>query len=248
MAKFTLINPDIFYSGRRLQPDLSAVAISTGADAVDCTNFGSNGWRERLGGLIRAAVQVEGFFDPVNDPTAGGGGESEIFDELGDNHPFTVAPEGGTEGNAAYLVGLRSGSFSPSAENGEVIRYSFEGESTDSPAVSGRLIGNRVGATATLNGSAFQVGDPSGKQIFAALHVWRAAGTSPTIDVTIQSDDNSGMTTPTTRITFPQLVANSGLLVSLADTHGITDDWWRIVATIGGTSPVFNFAVALGFL
>jgi hypothetical protein len=26
----------------------------------------------------------------------------------------------------------------------------------------------------------------------------------------------------------------------------ITDDWWRITATVGGTTPSFRFAVILG--
>ena len=58
----------------------------------------------------------------------------------------------------------------------------------------------------------------------------------------MQSDDNSGFTSATNRITFTQATGVTSELLSVAGA--ITDDYWRLSYTIVGGS--FTFAVALG--
>ena len=80
-----------------------------------------------------------------------------------------------------------------------------------------------------------------------ALHVLSVAGTStPTLTVIVQSDDNAGFTTPTTRISFTAATAVGAQWGSVAGA--LTDDYWRISYTISGTNPVFAFAVSAGVL
>ena len=79
------------------------------------------------------------------------------------------------------------------------------------------------------------------------MHVTAASGTDPTLDVTIDSDDNSDMTTPTNRLTFAQVVGvGSEGPISAAGT--ITDEWWRVEYAITGTDPSFDVAILLGIL
>ena len=85
----------------------------------------------------------------------------------------------------------------------------------------------------------------AGKSMYAALHVISVSGTSPTLDVIVQSDDNSGFTTPTNRITFSQTGAVGAEWGSVAGA--VTDDYWRVSYTIGGSdTPTFAFAVTCG--
>jgi hypothetical protein len=73
-------------------------------------------------------------------------------------------------------------------------------------------------------------------------------GTSPTLDVIVQSDDASGFPSATNRITFTQA---TGFTAEYATpvAGAITDDWWRVNFTIGGTaSPNFTFICVIGIL
>ena len=80
--------------------------------------------------------------------------------------------------------------------------------------------------------------------MYSYLHVMTTGTGSPTLDVVIQSDDNAGMTSPTTRITHAQKTAIGAELLSVAGA--VMDDYWRVNFTIGGSSPSFLFAVMLG--
>ncbi|MEU4150833.1 hypothetical protein [Streptomyces sp. NPDC026659] len=71
------------------------------------------------------------------------------------------------------------------------------------------------------------------------------SGTTPTLDVVIESDNGSGFPSPITQLTFTQANAISGQILR-TDGTAITDDWYRVKWTIGGTTPSFLFAVAFG--
>jgi hypothetical protein len=60
----------------------------------------------------------------------------------------------------------------------------------------------------------------------------------------VESDDNGSMTSATTQITFPQKTFVTSEWLSAAGA--ITDDYWRVGYTIGGSTPSFNFAVVVG--
>ena len=81
--------------------------------------------------------------------------------------------------------------------------------------------------------------------MFAALHVLSASGTSPTLDVVLQSDDNSGFSSAVSRITFTQATGITSQWSTLAGAQ--TDDYWRASYTIGGSAtPTFTFALVIG--
>ena len=80
----------------------------------------------------------------------------------------------------------------------------------------------------------------SGQIVAASLHVIAASGTS--LDVTVESDSTSGMSSPTTQLTFAQATAIGGQFLSAVGP--ITDDWWRVSWTVVGGS--FTFVVAIG--
>jgi hypothetical protein len=83
--------------------------------------------------------------------------------------------------------------------------------------------------------------------MYAGLHVTGVNGTG-TLDVTVESDAADDFTgSESTRITFDQVTSSvGGQWKSVSGT--ITDDWWRVVATLGGASPDFDFVAALAIL
>lgn len=79
----------------------------------------------------------------------------------------------------------------------------------------------------------------------AILDLGAATGTSPTLDVVIQtSPDNS---TWTTRTTFTQLVGTSDNQIAAGKVvlDGASKRYVRAVGTIAGTTPSFTFNVVL---
>lgn len=73
-------------------------------------------------------------------------------------------------------------------------------------------------------------------------------GTTPTVDADIESDNDVGFASPTTRASITQVLPagtpSAELLVLDGDTSPITDDWWRVTFDIGGTSPGATVLVA----
>jgi hypothetical protein len=156
---------------------------------------------------------------------------------------MTLTPDGGADGDVAFFCATIGTSYSPGANIGDAYKFS------NSNQVSGVLTRGTImgtGAkTSTGNGTARQLGAVSASQkIRASLHVIAASGTTPTLDVTVRSDNGVGFASPATQITFPQRTAVGGEILT-AD-GAITDDWWRVTWTIGGTNPSFTIVVAVG--
>lgn len=222
--------------------DLRGLAINDGVELAEATALGDTG-RRRRAGLFAPALHLEGFWN---------GGANAIDDVLFarvgvEDAPLSIGAETGADGEIAYMLRLLVGEYVPGAPIGEMFGFSVSAHgSSGERLVRGTILHNAT-RTATVNGTGRQLGTVSATQkIYAALHVTAASGTTPTLDVTVQSDDNSAFTTPTARITFAQAVASTSEWKSAAGA--ITDDWWRIVATIGGTGPSFTFIATVGIL
>lgn len=91
MAKFVLQNCKVTLAGTAsdVSSSVRSVEISLEADDVETTNFGSAGWRERVGGLKGGSVSVEWL-----DDVASGAIDSTIFTNFGGTALFTVRPGG----------------------------------------------------------------------------------------------------------------------------------------------------------
>lgn len=87
MAKQTITNPVIILAGGTYSSNCAKVTINLTADDVETTNFGSGGWKERVGGLKDGSIS----FDWHNDYAAGAL-DSIIFPLLGTQVAFEVRP------------------------------------------------------------------------------------------------------------------------------------------------------------
>lgn len=96
--------------------------------------------------------------------------------------------------------------------------------------------------TTTGNGAAVDLVESMGP-CFGLLNLGAVAGTAPTLDVKFQESDTSGGTfTDIPGAVFPQQNAQNK---TLAVNFNRTKRFVRAVATIGGSTPSFTFAVVV---
>lgn len=201
-------------------------------------------WETRIGGLKSSSWTAEVMQDFDTDQVD----QLLGMTTLGGTFPISVPPAGATAGSVAYTFNARQFSYSPlQAGAGELAMASLSGAGEGSPVVRGTLMNTPATAiTATGTTAAQQLGAvTSSQRLYAALHVLSASGTSPTMDVVIESDDNGSFTSGVTRLTLTQATGITSQWSSVAGA--ITDDYWRASITIGGTdTPTFTYALVLG--
>lgn len=242
MATQVLTNCQIILAGYDLSGDSNAVALTYAAELQDATTFGDT-TRVRKGGLKSIVGQVEGYWNANGTD----GSDDAIFSRIGTaNVPISLLPTDGTEGEAGYTCRTVSGEYVIGGEVGGMLPYSVSFEGSDgAPLVKGTVLINAT-KTATGTGTAFSVGAVSSTQtLYGALHViGTPSGTAPTLDVVVQSDVDNTFATPVTQLTFAQQTARGSDWQTAAGP--ITDTYYRVSFTLGGTSPSFQFLVVLG--
>lgn len=185
--------------------------------------------------------------------TYGGFGEEDVnasvptmFSEMGlPNRPITVAAVGAAAGDAAYGFLGQVGDVRFFGQHGELNPFSGGARSTGTPLVRGVMLSPKITVGA---GIAFSTGINLGpvaanQTIFGGLHIFATAGT-PSIAVDINSDDNSGFTSPVARLTFTPWSARQSEWKSAAGPF--TDSWWRVGYNVSGTTPSATFGVFFG--
>lgn len=240
MAVFILKDQKFYVASYDLTGDTSTVSIEHSAADLDVTAFGDSSV-SRIAGLESITLSQEGFYQ------AGSGSVDEALSTRlgGAMRPITVGKSSGTDGDAAWMFNATTFSYTPFGAVGEATPFSTSAAS-DSVLVDATFLHDDSAAeTSTGNGTARQLGAvAAGETLYASLHVLAASGTTPTLDVTIESDDDSGMASPATQITFTQATGTTSEWQTAAGA--ITDDWFRVAFTIGGGSPSFTFVVAVG--
>lgn len=242
MASQVLTDAKLYVASFDLSGDMNALALTYSADMLDATTFGQSA-RINKAGLKSIVAQHEGLWDSdgTDEP------DDVFFSRIGTaNVPVTISPQTGADGEVAFLFRAVHSEYAPGASVGDLFAFSVGMQGDDgAPLVRGMVLHPATARTATGNGTARQLGAVSATQdVYGALHVLAASGTNPTLDVTVRSDDGSGFASPTTRLTFAQKTAIGSDWQTAAGA--ITDDWWRVTYTIGGTNPSFTFVVAVG--
>lgn len=241
MAKQILQNAKIWVAQYNLTGDTNSLAVELSADTPDATTLGDT-TRTRLGGGLKVAnIGAAGFIEEG----AGLSGQY-LFDDLAvSDKPVTVSPESGAETERAYILNSILASYTPKLSTGEIYMFDLSIEA-QGDLVQGIIEINGT-KTASGNSTGSQLGALSASQkVVAALHVLSASGTSPTLDVDIESDDNGSFTSATSRGSFTQA---TGATAELIEINGaVTDDYWRAAFTIGGTSPSFEIILSLGIV
>lgn len=238
MAEQVLKDQALWFGGYDYTGVMNALGLDYGAEMVDVTVFGDQS-RGRAGGLKNVAVSHQGLWDGT------GVLDQELFDRMGlAAAPMSFAMVDAAEGDVAYSFLAALGEYAPGGAVGDALAFSVSAEGAGD-LVRGTLMHNATRG-ATGNGTGRQIDAvAAGQKLYGALHVLSASGTAPTLDVTVESDDNAGFTSAVTQFTFAQQTAVGFEWAAPVDGP-ITDDWWRLVYTIGGAGPSFQFVGILG--
>ncbi len=238
MAKFILSDSKLYLAQYDLSADLFAMELSSERDAVDATLFGAD-TKSSLPGLASFSWAHQGLYEAGTDKV-----DAVLWAKRGvQDVVATIGPQDGNVGSVAYFAKTVQLKYQFGGSVGERFAFTVGGGGTGD-LVRGQFIVNSA-LTATTTTTPLNLGAvAAGQSIHAALHVLAASGTTPTLDVVIQSDDASGFLSPTTRLTFTQATAPTSEWKSAAGA--ITDTWWRASITVGGTTPSFTTVLVLG--
>lgn len=237
MTLSTIVNGRCWVGAYDISGNVNKMEFDPTAEYETTTNMNSANFAEGMVGLKTAPWRAEGFYE-------GATVDAATTALLGTTVVTSMAVDS-TAGSVAYFGSGPILAAKPGFTIGKVA--AIEAGGVASPIIRGAILYPKTTLAATANGAALNHGAVSATQAaYGALHVF-SASSGDTLDVKIQSDDNSGFTTPTDRITFTQ-VSGATIGSELKSLAGaITDTYWRIVATIAGNgSESFSFGVTFG--
>lgn len=241
MATYVQTNVKCYVGAYDLSANFKANELTIAAEAQDDTAWGDT-TRSAAGGLFNISFSGEGYAEHGTNLA-----DSVLSTNLAvANRLLTLAPTGGADGEVAYSFGSLQTAYQPFGGSvGDMAMFTVAGQGSGGFWVRGLVDHASAAETTSGTGTGRQLGAVGASQkLYSALHVFAASGTSPTLDVIIESDDNSGFTTATTQITHTQKTAITSEMLT-AD-GAIADDWFRVNYTIGGGTPSFTFAVVIG--
>lgn len=243
MAPIVLTNCQVWTGGYDLTSEANQISISAKVDDQDTTTFSNSGYKTRVGGLKDIEANCEGLY---NAAPALASQDLDAFSKLGvPDEVFTAAPDA-AQGSIAYMFQAGRFSYEFFGPVGEVAPFKLQALGTNNAGViRGQNAAPKasVNATGALGGAGgVQLGLVGAAQfLYAGIHVF-SAGT--TITVQVQSDDNSGFSSATTRGTIGPITATGGYWMTRVAGAIATDTFWRFnVSAITGT---FSIAGAIG--
>lgn len=228
--------------------DLSGLAnkVTFGAltrQMQESTTFNDGGYRCVLPGLISGEASVSGNQDWAADIL-----DDEIsVGQLGTQYAFSVFPNPtGTvaAGDAAWLArGVLDTAEPLKGAVGDVASF-MQHLAYDTACARGQVAHPSAARTSTGNGTALTLTGPTASQrLYAALHVTAYSGLTNVV-FKVQSDDNSGFSSPTDRITFATVTGRTNEFASVAGNFS-TETHHRVTWTVTGSGSV-TFVCAVG--
>jgi hypothetical protein len=234
----------ILLGGYDLTCDAKDLNLAPTGDVKDATTFCNNGWKSMVPGLKMFDFKAGAFWQA--NATTGLAVHDQAWADLGTVVPTTVIPDPAED--VAVFFQLIETEANEQFQIGELAKIDISGKSASGTGIIGGRVGAAKAARTTL-GSGSVLNIPGGiaapEQLYAAVHVFAVSGTTPTLDVTVKSASSGAFTSPTTRLTAPTL--NSVGATWATPVAPVTSDaYWRVDWSIGGTTPSFTFAVAIG--
>jgi hypothetical protein len=256
MSKGTLANVRIYSGGCDLTGVSNKVTTACECEDKETTNFASvdaSGyvWKEVVAGIFSTSLSGGGQWEAGDTSKV----DDAEFAALGNLGAWSALPRfagaqsvaAPTYGDLAYLTNALAGKYDFGGGVGDVAPWSATWTGSQ-PFVRGYVM-HPPGTARTATGTGSDVtglGAISATQkMYVALHVLSVADAAATMVVTIESDDNSGFSSPTTRATFTGVTARGGQFTTIAGA--VTDNHWRVKHTItGGSTPSFLYTVTAG--
>ena len=241
MAVTALLPVQAAFSGFETTAFWSSAEIGADADTKPITTFANvsaaGAFEASVVSLKRAVVTASGFND-----FAASSLDEWLRGNYGGVQVATVAPLGGTAGSIADITrGLLVGYRPVNAAVGEVPAVQMVLEPTGAPIAEGQVTqASSAAVTATSNSTPVQIGALTAAQnVYAAIHVFSATGTTPSLTAQIQSGATSGGAFTNRGSAGAALTAAGGQWLSTGLAAAVTDTWWRISWTVVGGTPSF---------
>lgn len=243
MATHAALSRTTYVDGYDMTADSNQTTLSIVKDPLDSTTFSiGRTSRSRKAGLEDVQSSVNGYADYASSAV-----DPQVFANFATRHVVTQTPAG-VEAERAYFYQCLDLDYQQFGQVGELAPFSLSMQGTrgagtlSAGAIAGYLgkAKGTVSATGAL-GTFKQLGAVSATQfLYGIFHVFVAA---TTITVVLESDDNSGFSSATTRATIGPLTAVGGTWITRV-AGPITDDFYRLrVTAITGT---FTVAGAFG--
>lgn len=256
MGVIVLTDAKIYVGGYNLSGYSNEAHITQNPAMLDRTTFG-NTTKINTAGMYDFKADVGGFMEftfplgaaPLDQTNSL---NSALFAKITQNAAAEIAsyaPLGNTEGDIAYTLQSTVSKFDPlGGAVGALVPYKLELNAAGIPVIRGIVQG--LGLKTVTGGSAtgIALGAVSATQkLYAGLHVVGASGTTPTLNVTVRSSALANMSSPTTRLTFPQFTTSVG--ASWQSVAGAwADTFYDVRWTIAGTSPNYTIFAVVGIL
>ncbi|WP_330438818.1 hypothetical protein OHB44_28005 [Micromonospora sp. NBC_00821] len=244
MSTFAANNITTWFGGYDMTADTNQTTMPIEYEALISTTMGPAGTRtahSRVAGLESVSSQVAGFAQ-----FGVGLVDEAAFNALGGTVQVITHSHDGVEGSPAYFYQSRAFTYQVFGDVGQLTPFNLTAQASKgngSPgAIRGAVLKTKANVVATgATGTGNQLGAVAADQfLYAALHVF---GVGTTITAVLESDDNSGFTSATTRATFGPITAAGGTWATRVP-GAITDTWYRLrVTAITGT---FSIACVAG--
>ena len=254
MAAFVIKDGQVYYNEYNISGLLNSVTIDYSGDVPEANVLSGDGTKRRVSGLIDVSISCPGYLDASP-------ADMVIYDRIGNviAGDMSVAPQNPNEGSRAFFLKVHQGTYNILGAIGDVAPFSLDA-SSNHPLIKG-VVG-AIGSKDNIGGSGAVVDEglilnlgavPAGRKMYAMLHAVKADGTTPTLDVTIQSATAMGFGNTTDEITFTQVTGSpSHELISVDGP--ITNQFWRVEWEVngldGGTPSIgdadYDIFVALG--
>lgn len=240
MAVEKFVDAGIFFAGRNHTGQSNQLTLTRTAAMLDTSVFGVS-THVYSPGLDELTASVSGWWTVS---ATGGVIDNEFSQHVGSiGYPLTLYPKNADLG-VAYMFPAVVGTFNTFGTFGEIApfnaEFSFAQYATSGVRQQCRgVIGlqHTARTAATGEGSGIQLGAPTATQYLVfCVHV--TATDSSDLTFVLESDDNAGFTTATSRITSGSLTGGAGGQYFYGQLLGpLTDDYFRVSWTrTGGTT------------
>jgi hypothetical protein len=230
---------NIWFGGYDLTSVANELSIEVMTADVDVTTFGAGGTHQRIGGLEDSNISLMTFLDTsISEPAffADRGGVVELVCAV-------AFPTGGTvtAGDRGYAARAMLKTISDPMKVGDAakINATLSGAQPEG-VLQAMVLAPKASISATTNGSVVNMGaQTSPASVYLGVHVFSVSG-DRTVTFKLQSAAASGFSSPTDRVTLSSMSAVGSSFGS--STTATTNAYWRVVATLGGTTGSVSFA------
>lgn len=243
MAVLSMTNANIYVAQANLSGHSNMVEITSEAEELDSTTFGSSGYKSSVGGLYSVGIKIGGFWQA----TDGTYPDDRLFTDLGVAAvPMSITPNGVTVADTAYFTKVMRPQYQLGAQVGELLGFESQAVGDGTALIRGQ-VADAQARTSTGTTTALSLTTPAADtRAYAAVHVTAVSGTAtPTLTPTLQGDTASNFPSPTTIATGTGMTAVGAQW--LAGSYGVsTDSFFRLSYVISGTNPSFSVVAFIG--